>query len=142
MLLLGVPQAHDKALSVAINPGYPGVRPRKGCFEVRIEGGDTVVSLTDMPRPFKKLKVRLFHRAAALPPCRPVTPQLCCAYEHQLAPSLFTPPCPLNLFAAASSRPHMPQQCPITDVGHLLRCAVCHQALVIEDLSQQVISAL
>ena len=38
-------------VQVEINPD----KPRKGCFEVRV--GDTkVISLTDMPRPFKKLK--------------------------------------------------------------------------------------
>ena len=30
-------------------------KPRKGCFEVRVSG-KTVISLTDMPRPFVKLK--------------------------------------------------------------------------------------
>ena len=30
-------------------------KPRKGCFEVKANG-DVVVSLTDMPRPFVKLK--------------------------------------------------------------------------------------
>lgn len=31
------------------------VQPRKGCFEVKV-GGDVVLSLLDMPRPFTKLK--------------------------------------------------------------------------------------
>merc|ERR1719331_2833867 len=46
-----------------INPGWndtPRVRPRKGTFEVRVvkAGADpeVVVSLTSMPRPFKKLR--------------------------------------------------------------------------------------
>ena len=39
------------ATSVTINPE----KPRKGCFEVRVNG-DAVLSLMDMPRPFTKLK--------------------------------------------------------------------------------------
>ena len=38
-----------------VNPADMG-RPRKGCFEVRLTTGTVVLSLTDMPRPFKKLK--------------------------------------------------------------------------------------
>jgi len=30
-------------------------KPRKGCFEIRVDGA-VVLSLTDMPRPFTKLK--------------------------------------------------------------------------------------
>ena len=37
--------------TVSINPE----KPRKGCFEVTANG-KTIVSLTDMPRPFAKLK--------------------------------------------------------------------------------------
>ncbi|XP_068652213.1 uncharacterized protein [Aristolochia californica] len=36
---------------VQINPE----KPRRGCFEIREESGETFVSLLDMPRPFKKL---------------------------------------------------------------------------------------
>ena len=42
--------------------GYPGAtvvvnaeKPRKGCFEVTVNG-DVALSLLDMPRPFAKLK--------------------------------------------------------------------------------------
>ena len=31
-------------------------KPRKGCFEISVEGKGTVLSLLDMPRPFTKLK--------------------------------------------------------------------------------------
>ena len=31
------------------------LQPRKGCFEVRIDG-DIIVSLLDLPRPFTKLR--------------------------------------------------------------------------------------
>ncbi|KAF5748075.1 selenoprotein H [Tripterygium wilfordii] len=31
-------------------------KPRKGCFEVREEGGETFISLLDMKRPFKPMK--------------------------------------------------------------------------------------
>lgn len=46
---------------VTINPNYPakrgapGVRPRKGCFEVRVVGGEVVLSIIQK-RPFPKLK--------------------------------------------------------------------------------------
>jgi len=40
-------------VAVSVNPE----KPRKGCFEVRAEGGEKpIVSLIDMPRPFTKLK--------------------------------------------------------------------------------------
>lgn len=45
-----------------VKAGFPGAeikineeKPRKGCFEVSVNG-ETVVSLLDMPRPFAKLK--------------------------------------------------------------------------------------
>ena len=50
--------------TVLINPGWddvaktdkdPACRPRKGTFEVRVNG-EPVVSLVAMPRPFKKLR--------------------------------------------------------------------------------------
>jgi hypothetical protein len=42
------------------------LQPRKGCFEVREADGTTVyVSLTDMPRPFTKLKVGLAAHSAS-----------------------------------------------------------------------------
>ncbi|KAG2308220.1 hypothetical protein Bca4012_082713 [Brassica carinata] len=31
-------------------------KPRRGCFEIREEGGETFVSLLDMKRPFKEMK--------------------------------------------------------------------------------------
>ncbi|XP_068649421.1 uncharacterized protein [Aristolochia californica] len=39
-------------IMVRINPE----KPRRGCFEVREDSGETFVSLLDMPRPFKKLR--------------------------------------------------------------------------------------
>ncbi|KAM5566205.1 hypothetical protein ABKV19_019932 [Rosa sericea] len=39
-------------IRVTINP----VKPRRGCFEIREEGGETFISLLDMKRPFKPLK--------------------------------------------------------------------------------------
>ncbi|KAI3987871.1 hypothetical protein MKX01_020985 [Papaver californicum] len=38
-------------INVVINPE----KPRRGCFEIRVEGGDTFVSLLDMKRPFKPM---------------------------------------------------------------------------------------
>ncbi|KAJ4958083.1 hypothetical protein NE237_025194 [Protea cynaroides] len=37
---------------VKVNPE----KPRRGCFEIREEGGEKFVSLLDMPRPFGKMK--------------------------------------------------------------------------------------
>lgn len=71
-------KAERPGVSVVINPGACAVccrsipprgahvcvcvrfdafteRPRKGCFEVRVDG-EVVLSLLDMPRPFKPLK--------------------------------------------------------------------------------------
>ncbi|XP_050365971.1 uncharacterized protein LOC126784550 [Argentina anserina] len=39
-------------ISVAINP----IKPRRGCFEIREEGGEKFISLLDMKRPFKPMK--------------------------------------------------------------------------------------
>ncbi|KAL4334331.1 hypothetical protein GQ457_07G043660 [Hibiscus cannabinus] len=39
-------------VNVLLNPG----KPRKGCFEIREEGGETFISLLDMKRPFKPMK--------------------------------------------------------------------------------------
>ncbi|KAF6988520.1 hypothetical protein CFC21_006042 [Triticum aestivum] len=39
-------------VSVTINPE----KPRRGCLEIREEGGDVFISLLNMPRPFKKMK--------------------------------------------------------------------------------------
>ncbi|XP_039017910.1 selenoprotein H-like [Hibiscus syriacus] len=46
-----------------LEKGVPGVKvtlnpekPRRGCFEIREEGGDTFISLLDMKRPFKPMK--------------------------------------------------------------------------------------
>lgn len=39
-------------VTVKLNPD----KPRKGCFEVRKEGGETFISLLDMKRPFKPMK--------------------------------------------------------------------------------------
>ena len=47
---------------MTINPVDLG-RPRKGCFEVRFTDGTVVLSLTDLPRPFKKLKALDFDNA-------------------------------------------------------------------------------
>ncbi|KAL1508026.1 hypothetical protein AB1Y20_007623 [Prymnesium parvum] len=44
-------KAADPSIAVAVNPE----KPRKGCFEVRANSS-AVLSLTDMPRPFAKLK--------------------------------------------------------------------------------------
>ncbi|KAI3990554.1 hypothetical protein MKX01_022854 [Papaver californicum] len=38
-------------INVVINPE----KPRRGCFEIHVEGGDTFVSLLDMKRPFKPM---------------------------------------------------------------------------------------
>ncbi|RZC71101.1 hypothetical protein C5167_034282 [Papaver somniferum] len=38
-------------INVVINPE----KPRRGCFEIRKEGGDTFISLLDMKRPFKPM---------------------------------------------------------------------------------------
>ncbi|KAL7001858.1 hypothetical protein U1Q18_003008 [Sarracenia purpurea var. burkii] len=37
---------------VLVNPE----KPRRGCFEIREEGGETLISLLDMKRPFKPMK--------------------------------------------------------------------------------------
>ncbi|KAL4332562.1 hypothetical protein GQ457_07G037000 [Hibiscus cannabinus] len=46
-----------------LEKGVPGVKvllnpekPRRGCFEIREEGGKTFISLLDMKRPFKPMK--------------------------------------------------------------------------------------
>ncbi|WCJ30532.1 selenium binding [Euphorbia peplus] len=39
-------------ITVVLNPE----KPRKGCFEIREEGGETFISLLDMKRPFKPMK--------------------------------------------------------------------------------------
>uniref|UniRef100_A0ACD6AL86 Uncharacterized protein n=1 Tax=Avena sativa TaxID=4498 RepID=A0ACD6AL86_AVESA len=39
-------------VSVIINPA----KPRRGCLEIREEGGEVFISLLDMPRPFKKMR--------------------------------------------------------------------------------------
>ncbi|KAI9097898.1 hypothetical protein K1719_025669 [Acacia pycnantha] len=39
-------------IAVILNPE----KPRKGCFEIRQEGGETFISLLDMKRPFKPMK--------------------------------------------------------------------------------------
>ncbi|KAL6212209.1 hypothetical protein ACLB2K_017430 [Fragaria x ananassa] len=39
-------------ITVKINP----VKPRRGCFEIREEGGEKFISLLDMRRPFKPMK--------------------------------------------------------------------------------------
>ncbi|XP_076908067.1 uncharacterized protein LOC143564775 [Bidens hawaiensis] len=39
-------------INVLVNP----VKPRRGCFEVREEGGKTFISLLDMKRPFAPMK--------------------------------------------------------------------------------------
>ncbi|XP_004303448.1 PREDICTED: selenoprotein H [Fragaria vesca subsp. vesca] len=39
-------------ITVKINP----VKPRRGCFEIREEGGEKFISLLDMKRPFKPMK--------------------------------------------------------------------------------------
>ncbi|XP_078181257.1 selenium binding protein [Carex rostrata] len=39
-------------ISVTINPE----KPRRGCFEIREEGGEIFVSLLNMPRPFTPMK--------------------------------------------------------------------------------------
>ncbi|XP_050219961.1 uncharacterized protein LOC126670307 [Mercurialis annua] len=39
-------------INVVLNPD----QPRKGCFEIREEGGETFISLQDMTRPFKPMK--------------------------------------------------------------------------------------
>ena len=56
-------EAEGASFGIVINPGWdatPRVRPRKGTFEVRVVKPDTdpevMISLTSMPRPFKKLR--------------------------------------------------------------------------------------
>ncbi|KAG8495260.1 hypothetical protein CXB51_012906 [Gossypium anomalum] len=39
-------------VKVLLNPE----KPRRGCFEIREEGGETFISLLDMKRPFKPMK--------------------------------------------------------------------------------------
>ncbi|GAB2285830.1 hypothetical protein Dimus_020270 [Dionaea muscipula] len=39
-------------ITVQVNPA----KPRRGCFEIREEGGDKFISLLDMKRPFKPMK--------------------------------------------------------------------------------------
>lgn len=39
-------------ITVLINPD----KPRRGCFEIREEGGETFISLLGMKRPFKPMK--------------------------------------------------------------------------------------
>ncbi|KAI4316234.1 hypothetical protein L6164_024233 [Bauhinia variegata] len=39
-------------IMVVVNPD----KPRRGCFEIREEGGQTFISLLDMKRPFKPMK--------------------------------------------------------------------------------------
>lgn len=39
-------------VSVTINPE----KPRRGCLEIREEGGDVFISLLNMPRPFNKMR--------------------------------------------------------------------------------------
>ncbi|XP_059662974.1 uncharacterized protein LOC132308775 [Cornus florida] len=39
-------------ITVLVNPE----KPRRGCFEIREEGGDTFISLLDMKRPFGPMK--------------------------------------------------------------------------------------
>ncbi|KAJ4772235.1 selenium binding protein [Rhynchospora pubera] len=52
---LKVKQALETALpaiSVSINP----LKPRRGCFEIRQDGGQIFISLLNMPRPFTPMK--------------------------------------------------------------------------------------
>ncbi|KAL3833517.1 hypothetical protein ACJIZ3_008253 [Penstemon smallii] len=42
----------DVAVNVLVNPE----KPRRGCFEIREEGGEIFVSLLDMKRPFTPMK--------------------------------------------------------------------------------------
>ncbi|KAG2291895.1 hypothetical protein Bca52824_038564 [Brassica carinata] len=46
-------------VTVALNPekGY-SFTPRRGCFEIREEGGETFISLLEMKRPFTTRKQR------------------------------------------------------------------------------------
>ncbi|KAK9699669.1 hypothetical protein RND81_08G188200 [Saponaria officinalis] len=53
-----------RALQVqkGLEEGVPGItvlvnpeKPRRGCFEIRLEGGQTFISLLDMKRPFKPM---------------------------------------------------------------------------------------
>ncbi|KAG6706284.1 hypothetical protein I3843_07G209900 [Carya illinoinensis] len=39
-------------ITVLVNPN----KPRKGCFEIREDGGETFISLLDMKRPFAPMK--------------------------------------------------------------------------------------
>ncbi|XP_057957191.1 uncharacterized protein LOC131150480 [Malania oleifera] len=43
---------HVSGITVLLNPD----KPRRGCFEIREEGGEKFISLLDMKRPFKKMK--------------------------------------------------------------------------------------
>ncbi|RAL44391.1 hypothetical protein DM860_011668 [Cuscuta australis] len=45
-------EAAVAGVKVVVNPE----KPRKGCFEIREEDGETFVSLLDMKRPFKAMK--------------------------------------------------------------------------------------
>jgi len=49
---------------VAINPGLPETRPRKGTFEVRL-GDKVLLSIVGEPRPFPKLKALDMEQVAA-----------------------------------------------------------------------------
>ncbi|KOO24566.1 selenoprotein h [Chrysochromulina tobinii] len=53
-----------------LSNGFPGAtvkineeKPRTGCFEVSVNGA-TILSLTDMPRPFTKLKALVMEDVA------------------------------------------------------------------------------
>ncbi|KAF2542515.1 hypothetical protein F2Q68_00029121 [Brassica cretica] len=39
-------------VTVTLNPE----KPRRGCFEIRVEGGETFISLLEMKRPFAPMK--------------------------------------------------------------------------------------
>ena len=58
-------------LEALVKAGFPGAKitineekPRKGCFEVTVNG-DVTLSLLDMPRPFPKLKALDMDEVAA-----------------------------------------------------------------------------
>ena len=58
-------------MEALVKAGFPAAKvvvneekPRKGCFEVSVNG-DTTLSLLDMPRPFAKLKALDMEEVAA-----------------------------------------------------------------------------
>eukprot|EP00900_Chrysochromulina_parva_P013466 jgi/Chrpa1/2211/Chrysochromulina_OHIO_Genome00018818-RA len=68
--ILSKGEASASKLEALVKAGFPGAtvkineeKPRTGCFEVSVNGA-TILSLTDMPRPFTKLKALVMEDVA------------------------------------------------------------------------------